>query len=869
MPASEFMDIIVRLRGKDATADVKKLDKEIDKLPRSVKLADKAFSGLHRSIKVVRSSISGISTALFSLKGLVAAAGLGVLAHSFTQAASTAEQYRTRLTVLLGSVDEGNRLFQSMAQYASGVSFQYEEVMGAATALTGVVKGGVDEVNKWIPLIGDLAAASGLDIQTATSQVIRMYSAGAAAADLFRERGILSMLGFQAGVSTSAEETKKKLIAAWEDPLSKFRGASALLATTWQGLLSMMGDAWFQFRTMVMESGVFDFMKAAVSVLLDDLRELRESGDLQKWSQDLSDALISGMKKIGYAVAAVGDAWRGWLMIWNILKGAYATVAPFILSGLSVISEAVAGVARGFFLLADTLGINGVAGAAKDVASIMEDISKNAQDSKAYWEEVKKSAAENVQNLARQETYTSKVDLVMGRINTKMEEWKKKQEELNKLQRPKRKDELGQAKASVKLTAELSEFKAQQQTVLQELNILYKKGEVEFEDFWKQRRESLIAAFNKEKEVLRAQEQLAIDEKKPDKVRQINAKIFSLEQKQIRDLRTLDQQKEADEKKIADNKLAVQRTLQDAQLRARTADAFGLTAQYQKELIDLQRRQEEETKSLEEHNATKAELNDLFRAQELEKENLLADQKKRLMDATLGAAKQSLGFMGDAFGSMYEATGKKYKAFAKAQRVTQIALAVITTYQSAIDAYQSALKIPYVGIYLAPVAAATAVAAGLAKVAAMRAQPLARGGKVKGSSPTTTADNIPIAATAGEFMQPVSSVRKYGLGAMEAIRRGVVPPELLSGFNLRGFRAPSGSRLQAGGLASASAAAATAGKPQEGGGPKAAQPGQPITIVNVMDPNEFDQFLWSPQGTDSIVNIIASNQDRIRRIQQQ
>lgn len=59
---------------------------------------------------------------------------------------------------------------------------------------------------------------------------------------------------------------------------------------------------------------------------------------------------------------------------------------------------------------------------------------------------------------------------------------------------------------------------------------------------------------------------------------------------------------------------------------------------------------------------------------------------------------------------------------------------------------------------------------------------LASGGRVPGWSPTPTADNVPIMATAGEFMHPVSAVKKYGSGFMEAVRTGRFPVERAQGF---------------------------------------------------------------------------------------
>ncbi|NCD17872.1 MAG: hypothetical protein EOL91_11315, partial [Actinobacteria bacterium] len=175
-------------------------------------------------------------------------------ASSFIEAASKVEQLRVRLTVLTGTLEKGNELFEKMADLAGRVPFTYDEIMAASVNLRAVVRGGNEEVVRLMPIILDLAATTGLGIEETTSQMIRMYSAGAGAADLFRERGVLAMLGFQAGVSVSAEETMDRVIAAWEDGESRFRGATEKLATTWQGQVSMMQDAWFNFKVEIGET---------------------------------------------------------------------------------------------------------------------------------------------------------------------------------------------------------------------------------------------------------------------------------------------------------------------------------------------------------------------------------------------------------------------------------------------------------------------------------------------------------------------------------------------------------------------------------------------------------------------------------------
>ncbi len=250
---------------------------------------------------------------LTSLKGLlVSIGGLYVfkrIAESFVEAASATENYGVRLKHLLGSQMEGNRLFKELGEYASRVPFAYEKIMDAGVQLSGVMKGGVNEIKEWLPLIGDLAAVSGLTIEKTTEQVVRMYSAGAGAADLFRERGITAMLGFKAGATYTVEETRKRMKEEWGKMGSQFRGATGDLALTWKGTLSMFGDLWFQFRTKVMGSGVFDFIKAGANEVLKTVQNLNTEGTLDVWAAAISDKAIGAIQMLVSVSARLPGVW--------------------------------------------------------------------------------------------------------------------------------------------------------------------------------------------------------------------------------------------------------------------------------------------------------------------------------------------------------------------------------------------------------------------------------------------------------------------------------------------------------------------------------------------------------------------------------
>ena len=293
--------------GKDA----KKAGSEARRLNKESKKLGRGFQEAERRARLLRLAVVALAT------GMTAR-----LVSSFVQAASTTEQYRLRLVRLLRDTEEANRLFDDMADFAARVPFEFEEIMGSATQLAGVLRGGREEVARFMPLIADLAAVTGISIQDTTGQVIRMFSAGAASADLFRERGVLAMLGFQAGVSVSAEETRRRMIEAWESPTSQFRDTTRDLARTWVGLTSMMSDKWFQFRNQVMDAGPFDFLKASFAVINQEYDT--NASEMEERARALGDELVEGFKATMLGTAAVID-----------------TVAPIATTAASVIGAMI------------------------------------------------------------------------------------------------------------------------------------------------------------------------------------------------------------------------------------------------------------------------------------------------------------------------------------------------------------------------------------------------------------------------------------------------------------------------------------------------------------------------------------------------
>lgn len=95
--------------------------------------------------------------------------------------------------------------------------------------------------------------------------------------------------------------------------------------------------------------------------------------------------------------------------------------------------------------------------------------------------------------------------------------------------------------------------------------------------------------------------------------------------------------------------------------------------------------------------------------------------------------------LGSSFGDMAANAKTAFGEASTAYKAFAIAQATIATYTSAIEAYKSTAAIPVVGPFLAPVAAATAVAAGLANISKIRSA-REQGGQLSAGQMSTIAE---------------------------------------------------------------------------------------------------------------------------------
>jgi|TARA_R100000479_G_scaffold85717_1_gene41797 hypothetical protein len=269
-----------------------------------------------QALSQVQTRLGNLKKSVFSLQSAFVGLGAGLVVKSFVDVGKEVESLQVRFKFLFGSAEEGAVAFDNLSKFAGRVPFSLEEISRASGNLA-VVADDANDLNRILEITGNVAAVTGLDFETTSSQIQRAFSGGIGAADLFRERGVRALLGFQAGAKVTAEET----IARFEELFSgngQFASATKDLATTLEGTLSMIGDKYFNFQKDV-AAGFFDELKG-------------EFGDLNKF-------LEANEQQIKDIATAIGENFAGALTTTSDLIKDVAPAVKIVANALGTTIE--------------------------------------------------------------------------------------------------------------------------------------------------------------------------------------------------------------------------------------------------------------------------------------------------------------------------------------------------------------------------------------------------------------------------------------------------------------------------------------------------------------------------------------------------
>jgi hypothetical protein len=232
-----------------------------------------------RAFNSVSRGLSNIQRNVFNLRNALIGIGGATVLKGFLDAGIEVENLGIQLKALFGSAEAGAKALQQVTKFASETPFELRNIQQGVTALATVADK-ADEMgisfDELLKITGNTAVQLGGDFAQASLNIQKSFSAGIGSADLFRDRAVTAMAGFEAGVKVSVDESIKGLAKAFGTGGQYGELTKELSATTF-GTISNLKDAFFQFQVAV-SSGFFPALK-------------RELGDLKKVVEDNKEAI--------------------------------------------------------------------------------------------------------------------------------------------------------------------------------------------------------------------------------------------------------------------------------------------------------------------------------------------------------------------------------------------------------------------------------------------------------------------------------------------------------------------------------------------------------------------------------------------------
>lgn len=852
----------------------------------------KSIKNVQTSLKNTRTRVLKLKKSLFSLKSAFLGLGVSLLSIRMLNVASNFEKLNVSLTTILGSSKKAHEATKWISEFTAKTPYELSQVSDAFLKLSSY---GFD-ATKHLEVLGDTASSMGKDLNMA---VEALADAVTGEFERLKEFGIRARVEGEKVTFSWVENgiTLRKTVKKTQDAITeglteiwsgKFSGGMDRLSKTWSGMWSNLLDTFTFFQRSIMNSGIFDFLSAGLQLALENIDKLKKEGKLTEWAQEVSDTILSVFES-----AALGT-----LEIYTVTKPLLESLLKAIRSIWEWFSKLPTWVQQSGLILAILGGPLGklAAVAIGDLVTQTQKLSKTLIHTykvtvdASYREAAKLEAKmaglkQRIEELGgvfkeieppksdefgkEYDTTKEKIVGVIGKIKEMAAERKKAREESQKgdesdvqsekvdLNLSKRKPQVSSLAASKSSVIRLQAF---MKTTFLNIENLYKKGEISLQQYFARRLSIVEVQFNAEMKLLQKSAEAEDD---IDKRLSIEDEIFQRREQYERTLIDLATEKVELEEELARKKRDTTDLMEDLEKRSepsKTSGTYGIpgflgmSSKFAEEMAELDNQHSEEIERLRTFTKDKETIDEAYRLQKLEKDKLLVDQEERLQNARLDVAQKVAGGLGDTFTNLYTLTGKKHKEFFILAKTAAIAETLIETYRSAQGSYAALAPIPYIGPALGIAAASAAIIAGMARVASIRAQSLAVGGLVRGYSPTEKADNIPIMATANEFVQPVSVVKYYGKSVMEAIRNKAIPKEVFKGFSLSQMPTMKPSLSYAtGGLINS---------------PKNTENNQDrdINITNIIDPRDIDRYMSSSAGSNAVLNIISSKARSIQKI---
>lgn len=378
---------------------------------KTVALAKNGFGSLKQGAGKIGRGVAIATGLLASIYG-----GAALAAGSMTDVASQFEKFQTILETTEGSSAKAKNAMAWVADFAVKTPYELDKVMDSFVRMRA---NGLDPTNGSLKTLGDTAAAMGKPLMQA---VEAMADAVTGENERLKEFGIVASktgkiisyeytnaLGKTVTASVKAGDRlaiQQTLMKIWGE---KYGGAMEKLSQTWAGMVSNMADLWQKFQLMVMNAGLFDWMKEKLRFVLDTISQMEADGSLKQWATQIGQSIQTALEsawtmatrivEIGSQVGDFLSKAADWAGGWDNLAIALGAIA--FAPTLVATAQGIIMIAKGITLLSAALIANPIGLAIAAIAGGVYLIYANWDAVKPYFEAIWngiKTAAETAWN---------------------------------------------------------------------------------------------------------------------------------------------------------------------------------------------------------------------------------------------------------------------------------------------------------------------------------------------------------------------------------------------------------------------------------------------------------------------------------------
>lgn len=353
-------------------------------------------------------------------RGMAVGAGLALAAYgsaalaagNLVGTASDFENFQTILETTEGSAAKAETAMKWVQNFAVKTPYELDQVTGAFVKLRAY---GLDPTQGMLTSLGDMSAAMGTPLM---QSVEAMADAVMGENERLKEFGITASkaggmvtyaytnaAGEAATVAVKAGDKiaiQQKLMEIMNE---RYGGSMARMSATWDGMMGNLSDQWTKFQLMIMEAGLFDWMKGKLTMVLDTINAMEADGRLQEWATSIGKTIQTALTNIwnfgvgtyeviqtltGY-LSTAAEYVGGWKNLSAILLGiAFAPTLISTASGLVMIASGLAKLSVALMANPVMLAIGLIAGG---VYLIYKNWDAITPYFKAVWDGIKSAAA--------------------------------------------------------------------------------------------------------------------------------------------------------------------------------------------------------------------------------------------------------------------------------------------------------------------------------------------------------------------------------------------------------------------------------------------------------------------------------------------